>query len=121
MQDEMTDAFDDFQDMAAAAYSTADDTQANPFSSTPLPPPIPDPDNEIFRGFTHSEMSTAFKRIQSPNGWKWPIYAVIAADEWVITDAATVFFTGSNLELVEWGADQALIVKARGYYEAIGA
>lgn len=105
--DNFTEAFDDFCDMAAAAYGTHADT----------PPPLWG-NKPVYLGYYHDELVEAFQKVEHPENWKLPFNAVISVDEWEITAAAVEYFTGSTLDLVDYGPGGSLVVQAIGYYGA---
>lgn len=80
-------------------------------------------DNKIvsIKGYTHKELSDAFKLIQNGENWKNPIDAWIHPNSFDVCDEACVYFTGSHLTRKQFVGSNALRVTAPGYYLTIGA
>lgn len=78
-------------------------------------------DNQIIPeyGVTRGELSVAFKKVQNPENWKYAISATIDIKDQEIVKNAIIFFTGS-VPTFHWVAGK-VVVKAAGYYAAIGA
>ena len=72
-------------------------------------------------GYTHGQLSEAFRGIQNPENWKLPIDAWIHPNQFEICNEACVYFTGSRLTRTQTAGDSAVRVVAAGYYETIGA
>ena len=71
-------------------------------------------------GYTQEELQEAFRTVQSPKGWKFPINKVVPAD----TDMdrlifALGYFAGGGADYVE--TPRGYRVTAPGYYNMIGA
>ena len=62
----------------------------------------------------------AFSLVQNARNWKAEIVSVIQAKDRLVVDEAIVFFTGSVPTFTECSHDR-LLVRAEGYYNAIGA
>lgn len=80
-------------------------------------------DNQVVssKGFTHKELTEAFKLIQNAEHWKNPIDAWIHPEKFEVCNEACVYFTGSQLTRKQWASSSALRVTAPGYYVTIGA
>lgn len=76
------------------------------------------------RAVTRRELRDAFDRVANKTNWKLPVNAVIeatAADQLLISEAV-VFFTGSVPTITRvpnW--PHLSLVRADGYYKAVGA
>lgn len=68
-----------------------------------------------------AERGRWFDKVATRPDWKLPIHAVIAAEDFMSCDAASIHFTGSSLSVQERLRDGRLIVTAPGYYAVIGA
>lgn len=64
----------------------------------------------------------AFSQVASRSNWKAPIAWIIEGKDRAVVDEAIVFFTGSVPTFTKAEGDTGrLVVKAEGYYSAIGA
>lgn len=70
-------------------------------------------------GVTRGELSAAFKKVQNSENWKLPIYSSIDIRDQEIVKNAIIFFTGS-VPTFHWVCGKTM-VKAAGYYAAVGA
>lgn len=72
--------------------------------------------------FTREQMEQAFKNVQNPKGWKYPINKVIqdpGPENQACLNEAIVYFTGSIPEITTLKGGK-IRVKADGYYACIG-
>lgn len=75
------------------------------------------------RDVTHADLSAAFKRVQHPENWKFPIDTVIEIGsdfEMETIRRAVIFFAGCDATFAARGRNQYR-VEAIGYYAAVGA
>ena len=81
-----------------------------------------DLDKEIVSelGYTRKEWDDAFKLIADSDNWKMPIKAIVDLDDLEVCNEASIFFTGSVLE-VDYNEGTRVGVSAPGYYNTIGA
>ena len=81
-----------------------------------------DLDKEIVSdlGYTRKELDDAFKLIADGDNWKMPIKALVDLDDLEVCNEASIFFTGSVLE-VDYIQGTRVGVSAPGYYNTIGA
>lgn len=82
-------------------------------------------DTDLTYGYGEPTLRSAFEKVQDAENWKNPIDAVVLADDVSVTAAAIVFFTGSvptcTAVYDRPGHIVGYIVRADGYYEAVGA
>lgn len=75
--------------------------------------------NERFHIQTLSEV---FSQVASRSNWKAPIAWIIEGKDRAVVEEAIIFFTGSVPTFTKAEGDTGrLVVKAEGYYAAIGA
>ena len=65
--------------------------------------------------FKRSELETALNAVTDADDWKGPIDAVIDANDLLITQAAVVFFTATNLDVKGSPEPGKLRVTSIGY------
>ena len=77
----------------------------------------------VYKDFTHPVLSTAFDSVANKDNWKLAIDHTFGRElsefERRAIEAAVVFFTGSVATVAYSGGKTR--VRAKGYYEAIGA
>ena len=75
--------------------------------------------------FTREQLLQAFEAVQNPTNWKLGNAAWIKVGDFELTNAATVFFAGSPLKIVETvaleGHPSSHLIRFSGYYACIGA
>jgi hypothetical protein len=77
-------------------------------------------------GYGEAALRAAFERVQDPTNWKNPINAPVAADaDRELIATAIIFYTGSTptFQAIYRGPQELVgyIVRAAGYYAAVGA
>lgn len=72
------------------------------------------------REFSRDEMLDAFNPVANKEHWKYPVDAVVDADQRDVLDQAIPYFTGSCAHFTEVEGGK-LRVQADGYFNAIGA
>lgn len=79
-------------------------------------------DNQIVhRGYTHKNLSEAFKLIEDKLNWKYPLHGVIDVCDFDICDAAAEYFTGAGITISGTNGTNMIGVYGPGYYQTIGA
>ena len=72
-------------------------------------------------GYGVEALQAAFDAVKNPEHWKLPIDATIAEGDRAVTEAAIIFFTGSQPRFLPDHHNGHIRVTAAGYYAAIGA
>lgn len=74
-------------------------------------------------GFSTNEMHVMFTKVQNPQHWKLPVdkTLVMTLEEVAIVKAAVIDFTGGQATVTSTGNPNEYRVRARGYFNCIGA
>ena len=57
------------------------------------------PENEIYKGFTESELKEAFDSVSNPKDWRAAINAIILRERLEVVVAAIEFYTAAPIEV----------------------
>lgn len=78
---------------------------------------------QVYQGFTRAELSDAFDLVKHPDNWKLPIDTVICSPlsprQIEAIKAAVIFYAGCRATVSR--SRSRTIIKAAGYYRAVGA
>ncbi|MDQ6892221.1 MAG: hypothetical protein M3167_06025 [Acidobacteriota bacterium] len=72
-------------------------------------------------GYTVAELREAFSRVQNAENWKFPVDTTVAAAAVAVLEVAIPFMTGSVPTFRKIRGTSAFVVRAAGYYAAVGA
>ena len=80
-----------------------------------------DKNEVVYNGRTRGELETAFGKVERKENWKLPINAIVSESDVKVVNDAVAFYTGEGLSLSVSVGEGKFLVKARGYYEVVGA